>query len=246
MKAKLAALTQEVEGDVARLELLQKDLSELRQGVTVSSMSPEFQYKLRDILETVGTLSETAKHELILRALAFSDMYGRFEDVEPAHFETFEWIFDEDYGDNVNDDADAVNTFNDGTEFPEANTENDNSGPENDNLGAEDDDFEDEDDNSETEDDDSASVGENNTPLIPSDLSEDTESEVDDEARFGDIEHDYSVREPFLHWLSAGNGVFHIAGKLGSGKSTLMKFLCDHERTTAELQKWAGTQSLFY
>jgi ABC-type molybdenum transport system ATPase subunit/photorepair protein PhrA len=46
--------------------------------------------------------------------------------------------------------------------------------------------------------------------------------------------------ESFGNWLSSGNGIFHIAGKLGSGKSTLMKFLCDHQKTKTELQKWAG------
>jgi hypothetical protein len=56
-----------------------------------------------------------------------------------------------------------------------------------------------------------------------------------------DGERDPSARESFIHWLSSGKGIFHVSGKLGSGKSTLMKFLCDHDRTEAELQKWAGT-----
>jgi hypothetical protein len=50
----------------------------------------------------------------------------------------------------------------------------------------------------------------------------------------------HSSRESFIHWLSSGTGIFHISGKMGSGKSTLMKFLCDHDRTPAELEKWAG------
>ena len=140
----------------------------------MTSMSPEFQNLLRDLL---GIASEATKQEQILTALAFSDMHGRFEDVEPAHFETFKWIFDEAYDDHVDDDARPVGKLN-------------------------------------------------------------------DKVRFRDIEHDYLIREPFLHWLSAGKGIFHISGKLGSGKSTLMKFLCDHRRTTAELQKWAGTYSV--
>lgn len=43
----------------------------------------------------------------------------------------------------------------------------------------------------------------------------------------------------FTKWLSSGDGIFHICGKLGSGKSTLMKKLCGHNRTRAELKKWA-------
>ncbi|KAH7397225.1 hypothetical protein BKA66DRAFT_437803 [Pyrenochaeta sp. MPI-SDFR-AT-0127] len=48
------------------------------------------------------------------------------------------------------------------------------------------------------------------------------------------------ARERFLGWLSSGSGIFHIAGKLGSGKSTLMKFICAHPRTDTELRVWAG------
>ena len=56
-----------------------------------------------------------------------------------------------------------------------------------------------------------------------------------------DARHDRLAPEPFIHWLSSGEGVFHISGKLGSGKSTLMKFLCEHKRTKEELGIWAGT-----
>jgi len=49
-----------------------------------------------------------------------------------------------------------------------------------------------------------------------------------------------SARANFLTWLRCGEGVFHISGKAGSGKSTLMKFLCAHESTKKELQIWAG------
>jgi hypothetical protein len=47
--------------------------------------------------------------------------------------------------------------------------------------------------------------------------------------------------DSFVEWLSSGTGVYHIAGKLGSGKSTLMKYLARHSRVREELHKWAGT-----
>ena len=50
----------------------------------------------------------------------------------------------------------------------------------------------------------------------------------------------------FPRWLEHGNGVFHIAGKPGSGKSTLMKFLCRQERTKELLQAWAKPKSLVF
>lgn len=47
-------------------------------------------------------------------------------------------------------------------------------------------------------------------------------------------------RTIFLNWLSSPEGIFHISGKLGSGKSTLMKLLYTHPQTRTQLQKWAG------
>ena len=54
----------------------------------------------------------------------------------------------------------------------------------------------------------------------------------------------YNAREQYLTWLSGGRGIFHISGKLGSGKSTLMKFLCKHPRTRNELLSWSGMSCL--
>ncbi|KAM0354215.1 hypothetical protein ACHAPU_001253 [Fusarium lateritium] len=51
-------------------------------------------------------------------------------------------------------------------------------------------------------------------------------------------------RERFLDWLASSKGIFHVTGKLGSGKSTLMKFLYMHPRTQTELEKWAGEKRL--
>ena len=44
----------------------------------------------------------------------------------------------------------------------------------------------------------------------------------------------------FANWLESGDGPFWITGKAGSGKSTLMKYLCDNPRTRECLQPWAG------
>jgi hypothetical protein len=53
------------------------------------------------------------------------------------------------------------------------------------------------------------------------------------------------ARNRFLTWLTTGNGIFHISGKAGSGKSTLMKALTRHPRTMQELERWAdGKRSL--
>ena len=48
----------------------------------------------------------------------------------------------------------------------------------------------------------------------------------------------------FLDWLRSGVGIYWIAGNAGSGKSTLMKFLCAHERTREALHEWSGSRQL--
>ena len=135
----MEALAKSAEGEVIRLEVIQGHVNELRQGVAVTSLSPDATKQLKALLNLSEAACRSIKQDRILKALAFPDMYGRFEDVDTAHYKTFKWILESD--------------------------------------------------------------------------------------------HNRSARELFLDWLSSGNGVFHISGKLGSGKSTLMKFLCDHSRT---------------
>lgn len=50
----------------------------------------------------------------------------------------------------------------------------------------------------------------------------------------------------FLDWLRGGDKIFHVSGNPGSGKSTLMKFLSQHERTKEELKVWATTNRLIF
>ncbi|KAJ3543630.1 hypothetical protein NM208_g3473 [Fusarium decemcellulare] len=54
----------------------------------------------------------------------------------------------------------------------------------------------------------------------------------------------HAARDTILTWLSSGNDIFHVSGKLGSGKSTLMKFLYEHESTRIMLEQWAGPRKL--
>lgn len=52
-----------------------------------------------------------------------------------------------------------------------------------------------------------------------------------------------AAREKFTGWLESGHGVFHISGKPGSGKSTLMKYLIEHTATSGHLNVWASELS---
>ncbi|KAG9495663.1 hypothetical protein J7337_012217 [Fusarium musae] len=54
------------------------------------------------------------------------------------------------------------------------------------------------------------------------------------------------ARDNFVEWTKHGNGIFHISGKPGSGKSTLMKYLCRQEETKHYLDIWAADKSLVF
>ena len=47
-----------------------------------------------------------------------------------------------------------------------------------------------------------------------------------------------------LHWLRVSSGTYWISGRAGSGKSTLMKYLYQHEKTLTALETWAGEKKL--
>ncbi|KUI62489.1 hypothetical protein VP1G_09611 [Cytospora mali] len=85
--------------------------------------------------------------------------------------------------------------------------------------------------------------------LIEEDLDEETISFGEDEASLSieDEELEYQQQDEkarakvkLLTWLRSGSGTFHISGKAGSGKSTLMKLIAGHEITRIELGLWAG------
>lgn len=65
-----------------------------------------------------------------------------------------------------------------------------------------------------------------------------------EEVRRPEIQDETNARENLVKWLLHGDGIFHISGKPGSGKSTLMKFLCENPATTRHLKIWAGNKTL--
>jgi hypothetical protein len=97
------------------------------------------------------------------------------------------------------------------------------------------------DDNDQSEEDEHQSEDSDHESEDSDDDQSDEEDEDEDEdEEYKNYETKHHAREVFINWLSSGEGIFHISGKLGSGKSTLMKFLFSHCRTKTELRKWAG------
>lgn len=207
-------------------------MDQIRQGVHVTSISPEAQAQLSQLVNLQEDALCFVVQTRIVKSLWFEGMYGRYDMVDKAHSETFRWIYDstrseesehrsgDDY--SGEDDVDAIvsgkeSVVSDGGE---------------DDLG----DNERGDVVNDDKRDDVVSDGERD------DSSDRLASEVE-------IEQDKMrcrAREKFVTWLSEGEGVFHISGKLGSGKSTLMKYICDHWQTEEHLKKWAGTRIPIY
>jgi len=156
------------DGHAIKLGVIQQHVEELRGGSSVSSFSSEAQALLRRLLDISEDVYVKVAQQKVLKALAFPDMYGRFDTVEDAHCRTFGWIF----------------------------------------KGA-------------------GRDGEISHSTV-------------ELKHLSDAERRDEISQSIVEWLSSGSDIYHISGKLGSGKSTLMKFLCNHERTRAELQKWAG------
>lgn len=56
--------------------------------------------------------------------------------------------------------------------------------------------------------------------------------------------HMATARQSLYQWLGEGQNIYHISGKSGSGKSTILKLIANHPRTKSELEKWAGEKDL--
>ena len=50
--------------------------------------------------------------------------------------------------------------------------------------------------------------------------------------------------DDFPQWLTNGRGCYWINGKAGSGKSTLMKYILENQKTTDALMKWSNSSDL--
>lgn len=92
------------------------------------------------------------------------------------------------------------------------------------------------------------------SPYSPSDADSDADSgSIQSSASVkenpdweAELQHRCEIRSKFIQWLANGQDILHVSGNAGSGKSTLMKFIAQHERTIEELEAWAGTKQLIF
>jgi hypothetical protein len=163
---------------------------------------------------------DSIRQDRVLRALFFDDMHRRVDGVKEAHQKTFEWILGCPRIDPLSLSDTDPSWESDEHSFDESMDNEEHTASENIEAIVE---------RHKEEPHDNEAI-----PELPVQAAHEGETES---SKTGSI---------FMDWLSHGAGIFHIAGKPGSGKSTLMKFLCDDSRTTECLQTCRGDKDLVF
>ncbi|KAI9767609.1 MAG: hypothetical protein M1839_004466 [Geoglossum umbratile] len=234
----LTMLREDILGAVRRLIQGKENLGESANN-TVGFK--EGMWEIQDPLKALSSMiSAVPRENCILQNLLFRSMNLREESIASAEEGTFKWIFEEEkdhpsHGEHTGEDRsdDSSNKeYASSARLPNLEGEGEN-GKRGGNV------------------DGRSSDSRSSSPAISdSDQTNPRESSYSQEEKRNrweeELERRARTRVSFLKWLGAGGGVFHISGKAGSGKSTLMKFLCGHERTEKELKAWAGEKKLVF
>jgi ABC-type glutathione transport system ATPase component len=195
------------------------------------------------------------RENAVLRRLYFDTMYSREDNISMAESGTFKWMLGEqdaassrssisgsvatESQSNSQDEDEAVDDSR--TDIAEPFSAPD--GEENSNQGSP--------SASETEEPFSPPEGERHLSQSSSLASEDQvdESSIVQASSLDpspELDMRESVANSFLSFIEHDNGILFISGKAGSGKSTLMKFLGDHDRVKALAESWAGEKTLVF
>lgn len=220
-------------------------------------------YSAMDICSALLTLQSMSRslsrENQILRRLYFDNIYAREDTITDAESGTLKWILEEDEDESIysiaeNDDGSFYSTEEDDRELVDPSESSSNA----EGVLAIEETLADEDEVQDREKESPVDLesgppvqveneptpgGEHkieiwasgNTPKSPPDAQE------AEQRRFRT-----QTRDSFLAWLGSGNQIYHISGKAGSGKSTLMKFLCQHSRVRKELESWAAEKRLVF
>ncbi|KAF2228710.1 hypothetical protein EV356DRAFT_537856 [Viridothelium virens] len=182
------------------------------------------------LLRVTQVTATISREDWILNKLSFDEMHDRELSIEDAHAKTFRWLLCDPSDENPDKDARDEKTS---SKVPKTEALGSKHGL-----------------------DDPLKPESSPSELSPKDgsdfpkSSEASEAPKDDasqrEVEEQEREERKKTRLKFLCWLNSGSGVFHIIGKLGSGKSTLMKFLSEEAHTKEQLRKWAGGKRLVF
>ena len=256
------------------LKSLRVNVECLRLGTQASSLGPEALDQIRSLLNLTDKAVLKVREARVLDSLRFEMMNERFEDIEDAHVKTFDWIYgrpDDDRDSNgVGTEVSSIlasslheiekhDIIEDDSKDARqvVDEEATNRGESLESLSQAQKSMSDREDNADentlsdsgidSEVESTLSDGERSLERAPRSHSSSERSwssvevyEIPEE----DLKRMTHARDCFVDWLEHGEGIFHIAGKPGSGKSTLMKYLCRHHQTEQHLRLWARNDAL--
>ncbi|KAI3551142.1 hypothetical protein CSPX01_01059 [Colletotrichum filicis] len=209
--------------NATEMQHLSKNIEGLQSNIELWKHVPGLVESVHDILSRSKEAVESTAQRLILEKLYVGDMTRRFEEIERAHEKTFSWLL----GSCTPSTSDFDSS--DGSE----SSHSDGSGH--------------------------VSRGENESPNEGSQNSDQFEvpgaGTSSDDSSYEDSDYQSQIslertarelqaQQDLIDWLSHGGGIFHISGKPGAGKSTLMKYLCQSTATESCLKDWAGEKTL--
>jgi chromosomal replication initiation ATPase DnaA len=216
MKNRLSSIGMNINKQVDMLKLIHMHVADLAKGSKVSSISPEAQNQIKGLFKLSQSQYVNLAQTHILKGLAAPNINLRFQDVGVAHHDTFQWLFAQQDTPNLSASIDEDEQSKAGVTTDEGTTTD--SEPQEWSVWQLDDGYEEQNQDWWYKRDETMV----NFVAAP------------------EHQHLLEAGGRFIEWLSSGVGIFHISGKLGSGKSTLMKYLFNHPRTETELSKWAG------
>ncbi|KAK1846640.1 hypothetical protein CCHR01_10740 [Colletotrichum chrysophilum] len=174
---------------------------------------------LANILSRLKPLYEAIRNEnSVLSFLYFDDMFRREDTVQDASAETFAWMVQKPNPSDVELKQDGSSSDGESRRQGAASDET-NSGS-------------------------GQSHSSENSDVETSDADTFTRQERRRKLDEENLQR-RMTSESFLSFLTAiGGGSYFITGKAGSGKSTLMKFLANHQRVAKHLGNWASGRKL--
>lgn len=174
---------------------------------------------LANILSGLKPLYEAIRNEnSVLSFLYFDDMFRREDTVRDASAETFAWMVQEPKASNVGFRQDDKSSAGESRSHRSLGGETD--------LGS-----------GQSYDSEQSDMKSNN---VDSHSRQQRRRKLAEESL-----QRGTASENFTSFLNAvGGGSFFITGKAGSGKSTLMKFLANHQRVVKGLTDWASGRKL--
>jgi hypothetical protein len=182
--------------------------------------------ELRQALDQILEKKDTPTPEMrILQQLWFDDLYDREDNIHEAEGNTFEWILDDGQDDQKHDQN--------------KETESDREAPKDISRPKE---LQDQQLNNASDQGEESDNGAEEESSSTSQITSSLDSRVTPDTRERELR--IRTRSTFQEWLKQGNSIFHISGKAGSGKSTLMKLIVNDQRTYKFLDEWAGEKEL--